>query len=204
MIALPADTDAAAYGPATPGARVEIFWDERNEDGLVYAMHAGTSSIALFDPETMTFTPLARMSAGEKRKSLSNFRGTSPGCPRAPDGVFYHLTVGPPFPDPPKPLLRYNGYLTCYDPKTGVSRNLGPVYFENDRRLLFNSAGTLSHDKQNFVSVGWVEVNDPERIEEVSQLRQESSPPETSKRIYELQLIEVPLPSVIATKPESK
>ena len=70
----------------------------------------------------------------------------------------------------------------------------GPVYFEDDRRLMYNAAGMLSEDGGTFVSIGWVEVNDPARIDEVQALRNESSPPETARRVYEMRVIEIPIP----------
>ena len=125
--------------------------------------------------------------------------GAAAGLPRAPSGVFYECPVGPPYDDGKNPMVMYNCYLTSYDPQTKRPRNHGPIYVQNDRRMIFNAAGCISPSGKYFVTVGWVEVKDPARLDAVKALRTATwpTPGEMRRRKiwhYELMLVEMPLP----------
>jgi hypothetical protein len=148
----------------------------------------------------MELAPLARVSAGDSRKMIERVKcGATAGLPRAPSGVFYECPVGPPIDDGVNPMTMYNCYLTSFDPKTRQARNHGPIYVQDDRRMIFNAAGCISPDGESFITVGWVEVRDPARLDKVKELRMATWPvPGEMRRRqlwhYELMLVEVPLP----------
>ena len=78
----------------------------------------------------------------------------------------------------------------------GLPAHLWPRYEDwgTAETFIEQFKNALSHDGKSFTTVGWVEVNDPARVAKMRQLRRESSPPETSRRVYELRVVEIPLP----------
>lgn len=154
-----------------------------------WGIHFECSTLFEFDPAKNFIRTIAELRPMALLGSVRNPMVSQLGFMIGPDNTIYYLSHGPAVDIPGRPKPQSNVYLITYEIDSGIYTDHGPILTADNRRVYFTESIAIGNDGQIY-TVGWVEVNDPQRVKAIYANRKEGAPDETKEFVYEMLLVQ--------------